>query len=95
MSLLSLSDIAVEFGATKLFDRITFTVGKGDRWGIVGRNGSGKTSLFKIITGTLTPSRGAVARMPGLKVSLLDQHRDFGGAVSVWDAAALPYERSA
>jgi ATP-binding cassette subfamily F protein 3 len=91
MSLLSLSDIAVEFGATKLFDRITFTVGKGDRWGIVGRNGSGKTSLFKIITGTLTPNRGAVARMPGLKVSLLDQHRDFGGAVSVWDAAALPY----
>jgi ATP-binding cassette, subfamily F, member 3 len=91
MSLLSLSDIAVEFGATKLFDRVTFTVGKGDRWGIVGRNGSGKTSLFKIITGTLTPTRGAVARMPGLKVSLLDQHRDFGGAVSVWDAAALPY----
>jgi ATP-binding cassette subfamily F protein 3 len=91
MSLLSLSDIAVEFGATKLFERITFTVGKGDRWGIVGRNGSGKTSLFKIITGSLTPSRGAVARMPGLKVSLLDQHRDFGGAVSVWDAAALPY----
>ena len=91
MSLLSLSDIAVEFGATTLFNGVTFTVGKGDRWGIVGRNGSGKTSLFKIITGTLTPVRGAVARMPGLKVSLLDQHRDFGGAVSVWDAAALPY----
>jgi ATP-binding cassette subfamily F protein 3 len=91
MSLLSLSDIAVEFGATTLFNGVTFTVGKGDRWGIVGRNGSGKTSLFKIITGTLTPIRGAVARMPGLKVSLLDQHRDFGGAVSVWDAAALPY----
>jgi ATP-binding cassette subfamily F protein 3 len=88
---LSLSDIAVEFGATTLFRDITFTVGKGDRWGIVGRNGSGKTSLFKIITGTLTPARGAVARTPGLKVSLLDQHRDFGAAVSVWDAAALPY----
>jgi ATP-binding cassette subfamily F protein 3 len=91
VSLLSLSDIAVEFGATTLFHDVTFTVGKGDRWGIVGRNGSGKTSLFKIITGTLTPVRGAVARTPGLKVSLLDQHRDFGGAVSVWDAAALPY----
>ncbi len=91
MTQLSLSDIAVEFGATTLFHDITFTVGKGDRWGIVGRNGSGKTSLFKIITGTLTPARGAVARTPGLKVSLLDQHRDFGAAVSVWDAAALPY----
>jgi ATP-binding cassette, subfamily F, member 3 len=91
MSQLSLSDIAVEFGATTLFHDVTFTVGKGDRWGIVGRNGSGKTSLFKIITGALTPVRGAVARTPGLRVSLLDQHRDFGGAVSVWDAAALPY----
>src|SRR5580693_5009361 len=91
MSLLSLSGIAVEFGATTLFDDVTFTVAKGDRWGVVGRNGSGKTSLFNIITGTLTPARGAVARTPGLRVSLLDQHRDFGGAVSVWDAAALPY----
>lgn len=91
MSQLSLSDIAVEFGATTLFHDVTFTVGKGDRWGIVGRNGSGKTSLFKIITGTLTPERGAMARTPGLRVSLLDQHRDFGAAVSVWDAAALPY----
>ncbi len=91
MSQLSLSDIAVEFGATTLFHDVTFTVGKGDRWGVVGRNGSGKTSLFNIITGTLTPARGAVARTPGLRVSLLDQHRDFGGAVSVWDAAALPY----
>jgi ATP-binding cassette subfamily F protein 3 len=91
MSLLSLSDIAVEFGATTLFSGVTFTVGKGDRWGIVGRNGSGKTSLFKIITGTLTPARGAMARTPGLRVSLLDQYRDFGAAVSVWDAAALPY----
>jgi ATP-binding cassette subfamily F protein 3 len=91
VSQLSLSDIAVEFGATTLFHDVTFTVGKGDRWGIVGRNGSGKTSLFKIITGTLTPARGAMARTPGLRVSLLDQHRDFGAAVSVWDAAALPY----
>jgi ATP-binding cassette subfamily F protein 3 len=91
VSLLSLSDIAVEFGATTLFSGVTFTVGKGDRWGIVGRNGSGKTSLFKIITGTLTPARGAMARTPGLRVSLLDQYRDFGAAVSVWDAAALPY----
>ena len=91
MSQLSLSDIAVEFGATTLFHDVTFTVGKGDRWGIVGRNGSGKTSLFKIITGALTPARGATARTPGLRVSLLDQYRDFGTAVSVWDAAALPY----
>jgi ATP-binding cassette subfamily F protein 3 len=91
VTLLSLSDVAVEFGATSLFRDVTFTVAKGERWGVVGRNGCGKTSLFKIITGALTPARGAVARQPGLRVSLLDQHRDFGGAVTVWDAAAQPY----
>ena len=91
MSLLSLSDIAVEFGATTLLRGITFTVAKGDRWGIVGRNGSGKTSLFNIITGALSSPRGAVARQPGLRVSLLDQYRDFGDAVTVWEAAAQPY----
>ena len=89
---LSISDIAVEFGATTLFSDVTFTVGKGDRWGVVGRNGCGKTSLFKVITGALNPTRGAVARQPGLKVSLMEQHRDFGGAKTVWDAAALPYK---
>ena len=91
VTLLSLSDVAVEFGATSLFHEVTFTVAKGERWGVVGRNGCGKTSLFKVITGALSPARGAVARQPGLRVSLLDQHRDFGGAVTVWDAAALPY----
>jgi ATP-binding cassette subfamily F protein 3 len=91
VSMLSLSDIAVEFGATTLFRDVTFSVGKGDRWGIIGRNGSGKTSLFKIITGALTPTSGAVARQPGLRVALLDQHRDFGGAKTVWEAAALSY----
>ncbi|MBI3569327.1 MAG: ABC-F family ATP-binding cassette domain-containing protein [Gemmatimonadetes bacterium] len=91
MTLLSLSNIGIEFGATTLLRDVTFTVGSGERWGIVGRNGSGKTSLFKVITGALTPTGGAVARMPGLRVSLLDQYRDFGEATTVWEAAAQAY----
>lgn len=91
MTQLSLSDIAIEFGATTLLEGVTFTVAAGERWGVVGRNGSGKTSLFKVMTGAITPARGAVATDPGLRVSLLDQHRDFGGARTVWDAAALPW----
>jgi ATP-binding cassette subfamily F protein 3 len=88
---LSLSDIAIEFGATTILHDVTFTVAAGERWGVVGRNGSGKTSLFKVITGEIKPAKGAVATDPGLRVSLLDQHRDFGGAKTVWDAAALPW----
>src|ERR1043166_4383060 len=88
VAILSFSDIAVEFGATTLFRDVTFTVGSGERWGIVGRNGAGKTSLFRLITGALTPTRGTLARQPGLRISLLDQDRDFGAATTVWEAAA-------
>jgi ATP-binding cassette subfamily F protein 3 len=88
MTQLSLSKVAVEFGATPLFGDVTFTVGAGERWAIVGRNGTGKTTLFRLITGDMEPTRGAIARDSGLKVSLLEQHRDFGDAATVWEAAA-------
>jgi ATP-binding cassette subfamily F protein 3 len=78
----------VEFGATTLFKDITFTVGAGERWGIVGRNGTGKTTLFRLLTGEMQPTRGQVARQPGIRVSLLEQHRDFGEATTMWEAAA-------
>lgn len=88
MTQISLSNVAVEFGATTLLHDVTFTVGKGERWGIVGRNGSGKTTLLNLMTGGLQPTRGAVARDPALRMALLEQHRDFGGAITLWAAAA-------
>ena len=88
MTQISISGAAVEFGATTLFHDITFTVAAGERWGIVGRNGTGKTTLFKLITGAMQPTRGQVSRQPGLRVALLEQHRDFGSAATVWEAAA-------
>ncbi|MDQ3082510.1 MAG: ATP-binding cassette domain-containing protein, partial [Gemmatimonadota bacterium] len=88
MTQISVSGAEVHFGATKLFRNVTFTAARGDRWGIVGRNGTGKTTLFRLITGEQQPTFGTVSKQPGLRVSLLEQHRDFGDADSVWTAAA-------
>ncbi|HKO14741.1 MAG TPA: ABC-F family ATP-binding cassette domain-containing protein [Gemmatimonadaceae bacterium] len=88
MTQLQVSGVAVEFGATRLFRDVTFTVAAGERWGIIGRNGTGKTTLFRLITGELEPTRGTVVRQPALRVSLLEQHREFTGAATVWAAAA-------
>ena len=88
MTQISTSSVGVEFGATRIFQGVTFTVARGDRWGIVGRNGSGKTTLFRLITGTQQPTQGTVSRQPGLRFTVLEQHRDFGEATTVWEAGA-------
>ena len=67
------------------------TAADGDRWGIIGRNGAGKSSIFKLITGELKPTVGSVARKPGLRHALLDQHRAFEGATTVWEAGAAAW----
>src|SRR5205823_2040540 len=88
MTQIQVSNVAVEFGATVLFRDITFTVTAGERWGIIGRNGTGKTTLFRLLTGEHQPTRGSIVRQAALRISLLDQHRDFGEAETVWEAAA-------
>jgi ATP-binding cassette, subfamily F, member 3 len=70
---------------------VSFTVAAGERWGIVGRNGSGKTTLFRLITGERAPSRGTIARAGGLRIAVLDQHREFADSATVWEAAAAPF----
>jgi ATP-binding cassette subfamily F protein 3 len=91
VTLLSLANVGVSFGATELFKNVTFTVAEGERWGIIGRNGAGKSSIFKLITGDLKPTVGSVARKPGLRHALLDQHRAFAGAATVWEAGAAAW----
>ncbi|MDP9205440.1 MAG: ABC-F family ATP-binding cassette domain-containing protein [Gemmatimonadota bacterium] len=88
MTQISVSNAGVEFGATRIFQEITFTVAEGERWAILGRNGSGKTTLFRLITGSQHATEGTITRQPGLRLALLEQHRDFGGAETVWEAGA-------
>ena len=88
MTLISASNLSVRFGATTLFSDVTFTVAKGERWAIIGRNGSGKTTLFRLLAGTAEPTTGPVTTQPGLRLSVMEQHRDFGDTATIWEAAA-------
>ncbi len=74
MIAISASDINLSFGTDIILKDISFAVNDGDRVGIIGVNGAGKTSLFKIITGEYSPDSGAVYIQKGHTVGVLEQN---------------------
>ena len=76
MIALSTQDVCLAFGGDEILKDISFAVNDGDRVGIIGVNGVGKTSLFKIITGEYTPDSGAVYIQKGHTVGMLAQNAD-------------------
>ena len=83
MPLLSLNDVSLTFAGPALLDSVSLQVDDGERLGLVGRNGAGKSSLLKILEGTLAPGSGTVARQPRLRVASLQQDvpPDLAGSV--------------
>ena len=76
MIALSLGDINLSFGTDVILNNVSFSVNDGDRVGVIGVNGAGKTSLFRIITGEYTPDSGAVYIQKGHTVGVLEQNAD-------------------
>ncbi len=76
MIALSTSDISLSYGADVILSGVSFSVNDGDRVGIIGVNGAGKTSLFRIITGKERPDSGAVYIQKGHTVGVLEQNPD-------------------
>ena len=76
MIALSVSDVSLSFGAETVLKNISFSVNDADRVGIIGVNGAGKTSLFKIITGEYSADSGAVYLQKGYTVGCLEQNPD-------------------
>ncbi len=74
MALLSLQNIQKAFGGPILLDDATLQIERGERICLVGRNGEGKSTLLKIIDGTIEPDGGEIIRQPGLKVRRLRQN---------------------
>lgn len=73
MALITLRDITLAFGGPPLFDGISLQVEPGDRLCLMGRNGTGKSTLLKLIAGEIPSEGGEVIRQQGLKVALVSQ----------------------
>ena len=73
MPLLTLDSVALSYGHLPLFDAADLRIEPGERIALIGRNGSGKSSLLKIVSSEVVPDGGAVWRSPGLRVARLEQ----------------------
>ncbi|HEB60973.1 MAG TPA: ABC-F family ATP-binding cassette domain-containing protein, partial [Phycisphaeraceae bacterium] len=73
MALLSCANISHSFGTRIILDGVSFAVEQGERVGLVGRNGCGKTTLMKIIAGSLTPDQGDIHKQRSARFGYLAQ----------------------
>ena len=72
--MITVNDVAVEFGGTTLFSDVTFAINENDRIALMGKNGAGKSTLLKIVAGLNKPSRGAISAPKEAVIAYLPQH---------------------
>ena len=90
MTLIALKDAELAFGLTPLLDCASLAIGAGDRLGLIGRNGTGKSSLLGVLAGTLPLDDGEVQRKPGLRVALVEQEPVLPEAASILFGGGFP-----
>ena len=73
--MISTANITIQFGAKPLFENVSIKFGEGNRYGLIGANGSGKSTFMKILGGDLEPSSGSVTLLPGLRMATLQQNQ--------------------
>ncbi|HEX8745994.1 MAG TPA: ABC-F family ATP-binding cassette domain-containing protein [Pyrinomonadaceae bacterium] len=85
--LFRLSDVYKSYGAQDVLRGASLQVNAGEHVGLVGRNGAGKTTIFRLIGGGETADRGDVVRARGLRLGLLEQHIHFDSGSTVHESA--------
>lgn len=93
--MISINNLSKSYGTRVLFDNLTFNVGKGEKIGLVGRNGYGKTTLLKMITGEAEYDSGEIQIPKNYKFGYLKQHLDFTYKTIIEEVVSvLPKEES-
>ena len=73
MPLVALDRVSVAFGHQPLLDEIAFQVDAGERIAVIGRNGTGKSTLLQILSGDLQPDSGLILKQPGVRVGRIQR----------------------
>src|SRR5690606_18529899 len=88
MAIISLSDAQLAFGHVALLDHAEFSLEHNERVGLIGRNGTGKSSLLKIIAGRAKLDDGLLVMQQGTRIAYVEQEPQFNPEMSVFDAVA-------
>lgn len=86
ISYLQVENLTKSYGDRVLFDSITFGVAEGEKIGIIAKNGTGKSTLLRIISGKESPDSGSITFRDGIKVGILDQIPEFADEATVIEA---------
>ena len=90
--MLNIHNLSVSFGGTYLFEEVTFRLGSGDRVGLVGKNGAGKSTMLKILAKDFAPDSGQIATEKEVKMGFLRQDIDFVKGRTVLEEAYQAFE---
>jgi len=90
--MLNIHNLSVSFGGTYLFEEVTFRLGAGDRVGLVGKNGAGKSTMLKILSGEQQYDSGVIATEKEIKLGFLKQDIDFIKGRTVLEEAYQAFE---
>lgn len=94
-SYLQIENLTKSYGDRILFDSITFGVSEGDKIGVIAKNGTGKSTLLKIISGKESPDDGKITYRNDLRVGILDQMPEFSADATVLDSCLLDNSETA
>jgi len=88
MPFIRLADVSIAFGVHPVLDHADFLLDPGERVGLIGRNGEGKSTLMKAIAGQVAADSGEIWRQPGIQVAMLEQEPTLPEQATIYDAVA-------
>ncbi len=93
MSLLSCQNLSLSYAQRDILLNATFEIAKGDKIGLIGSNGCGKTTLFKALCGQMEPADGKIIKASSVNIGFVEQHACAGSTLNVYDELLTVFAR--